>query len=111
MSTLDDIMEMARLSSQMVEAASAHDWEALLATEKGLARLRDAVIAKEPGGRQIDPLSAPERQRKAALLQQIRSDCDRVRQEVEPFQASVRRWLAVGATGRSLRQAYQAGAR
>ena len=110
MSTLDDVVEMARLSSRMVEAARAHDWESLLANEHGLARLRDSLMAREPGGRQIEPLTPAERQRKATLLEQIRCDCQLVREEVEHFQESVRRWLAVGAAGRSLRQAYHAGA-
>lgn len=109
MNSLDQVIAMARLSTGMVEAARANDWPLLADLESQLAGLRDALAAREPGGRQTTLLSPTERQRKAELLRQIQLDGEEVLRHVEPFQESVRRLLTATQLGRSLRQAYAVG--
>lgn len=105
MTSLDQIVAMAGLSTRMVEAAQANDWPLLGELEQKLAGLREALVASE-SGRQSEPPSPREAERKAELIRQILADGEEVLRHVEPFQDSVRRFLSTTSTDRSLRQAY-----
>jgi flagellar protein FliT len=105
MTSLDQIVAMAGLSTRMVEAARANDWPLLAELEQQLAGLREALAASERG-RQSEPSSPRDAERKAELIRQILADGEEVLRHVEPFQDSVRRFLSTTSMERSLRQAY-----
>jgi flagellar protein FliT len=106
MTSLDQIVAMAALSTRMVEAARVNDWTLLTQLERQQAALRDGLAVRE---RVQQALSAAERQRKAELIQQILADGEEVLRHVQPAQESVRRLLSTSAMGRSLRQTYSVG--
>lgn len=107
MSSLDQIVAMAGLSTRMVEAARANDWSLLTELEQQVASLRSDLSARERGG--SGPASPAEVARKAELIRQILADGEEVARHVQPFQDSVRRLLSASTRGRSLRQAYALG--
>ena len=109
MSSLEQIAAMAALSTRMVEAAQANDWPLLAELEQEVSGLREALAIREPSGRQSEPLSPAEHERKAELIRQILADGAEVLRHVQPFQDSVRRLLSAGSVGRSLRKTYSAG--
>jgi flagellar protein FliT len=102
MTSLDQIVAMAALSTRMVEAARVNDWTLLTQLERQQAALRDGLSVQQSP-------SAAERQRKAELIQQILADGEEVLRHVQPAQESVRRLLSTSAMGRSLRQTYSVG--
>ncbi len=104
MSTLDLYESMSAISAQMAQAASACDWDRLVALEQdcaGLARRLEAC--GEP-----TPLSEAEKARKFALIRRILADDAEVRRHTEPWMQHVRQFLGGGARERRMRLAYGA---
>ncbi len=104
MSTLALYESMSAISTQMVEAASACDWERLAALEKDCAGLARHL---EAGGEPIR-LSDAEKTRKRDLIRRILADDAEVRRHAEPWMEQVRQFLGGGARERSVRRAYGA---
>ena len=104
MSTLALYESMSTISTQMVEAAGACDWERLAALEKDCAGLARHL---EASGEPIR-LSDAEKARKLALIRRILADDAEVRRHAEPWMEQVRQFLGGGARERSVRRAYGA---
>lgn len=95
---------MRLLSSQMVEAAAACEWDRLAMLEKdcaGLARLLESDRAPVA-------LSREEQDRKRDLIRQVLADDAEVRRHTEPWMEHVKQFLGGGARERSVRRAYSA---
>lgn len=106
MSDLVRYEAMLQLSRQMVDAASANDWDRLLALEKSEAELRETLRSEaQPDGA---GLSADERERVGELIREIQTNHARVRDVVEPWLGSVRQLLGRQTRERSLRDSYGA---
>ncbi len=104
MSSLVLYESMSTLSAQMVEAASACDWDRLVALEQDCAGLaRHLESSGEPA-----PLSEAERARKRDLIRRILADDAEVHRHAEPWMEQVRQFLGGGARERSVRRAYGA---
>ena len=104
-SQIEIYQEMSALSARMVSAAEAQDWQLLVALEKDVAALRDALMLEDDSA-----LLAPdERIRKAELIQRILEDDAAVRRHTEPWMEHVRQYLGGSAQRRKLERAYSAG--
>lgn len=106
--TLKAFEEMAQISTEMVAAAVANDWDRLTQLEKGMHELRKALAILEPAGAQLPGLDASEQQRKAELITRILEDAEVVRTHVDPWMVSTRKLLSDGARDRAVRNAYGA---
>ena len=104
MSALVFYESMSTLSAQMVEAASACDWDRLVALEQDCAGLARHL---EADGKPV-PLSESERARKRDLIRRILADDAEVRRHTEPWMEQVKQFLGGGARERSMRRAYGA---
>lgn len=106
MNTLALYESMSAISAQMVEAATACDWDRLSALEKDCASLARHL---EANGEPIR-LSDAEKMRKRDLIRRILADDAEVRRHTEPWMEQVRQFLGGGARERSMRRAYGAHA-
>jgi len=98
--------EMRLLSSRMVEAARAGDWDNLLALEHGVSRLRETLMATPDDS----DLPVGDMTRKRSLIQSILKDDAEVRRHTEPWMEHVRRYLGDSVRRRDVEKAYAAGA-
>ncbi len=96
--------EIGALSAQMVDAARAQDWQRLIALEKCVAELRDALMADDDN----DNLTDAERRMKAALIQRILDDDAEIRRHTEPRMEQLRQFLDSAKTQRRIERAYGA---
>lgn len=94
--------EIGALSAQMVEAARAQDWQRLIALEKCVTELRNALMTDDDN----DKLTEPERRMKAALIQRILDDDAEIRRHTEPWMEHVRQYLDDANKRRRIEQAY-----
>ena len=97
--------QMCALSTRMVEAARANDWERLIDLEHSVASLRD-TLTKEAESGSTDPRDA---ERKRDMIQRILKDDAEVRRHTEPWMEQVRRFLSGDVRKRQVDQAYGAG--
>ena len=105
MSALRLYETMCDVSTRMVEAARANDWDRLTTLEQDVAALRDTLAVNDLQGAPA-PLSPEERTRKVQLIRRILADDAEVRSYTEPWMNNVRKYLGAGARSRSVRQAY-----
>ena len=98
--------QMCELSTRMVEAARANDWEQLVDLERTVANLRKTLM-NEPEGGTIDAFEA---EKKRALIQQILKDDAEVRRHTEPWMEQVRHFLSGSERKRKVNRVYGAGA-
>lgn len=98
--------EMSQLSSRMVAAARAGDWENLIELERDVIGLRNALMATP------EDADAPATNvaRKRSLIQHILEDDAEVRRHTEPWMEHVRQYLGDSARRREVHNAYAAGA-
>lgn len=96
--------QMSALSTRMVEAARANDWERLIDLERAVASLRNTLLDDE--GTSAD---ATEAARKRDLIQRILKDDAEVRRHTEPWMEQVRRFLSGGARKQQVDKLYGAG--
>ena len=96
--------EMGRISSVMVDAARAGDWERLIELETGVSRLRDTLVAlpAETGG------SPADLDRRRRLIERILDDDAEIRRHTEPWMEHVRHLLGDNKRLRELQRAYAA---
>jgi flagellar protein FliT len=94
--------EMGRISSVMVDAARAGDWERLIELESGVARLRDTLTAMpaDTAG------SVAELDRRRRLIERILDDDAEIRRHTEPWMEHVRHLLGDNRRLRELQRAY-----
>lgn len=96
--------EMSILSSRMVEAARAHDWDTLIELERAVAALRNSLLNDDDNS----GLSSSALKLKSELIQRILADDAEVRRHTEPWMEHIRKFLGSGARQRQLEQAYGA---
>ncbi|MFA6314636.1 MAG: flagellar protein FliT [Sterolibacterium sp.] len=94
--------EMSALSSLMVEAARANDWERLINLERSIAALRNSLLHDDD----IDDHSGNELKLKSQLIQRILADDAEVRRHTEPWMEQLRKFLGSNAKRRAVEQAY-----
>lgn len=97
--------QMCALSTRMVEAARANDWDRLIDLERAVADLRDTMMNEAEDGN-IDPRNAD---KKRAMIQRILKDDAEVRRHTEPWMEQVRRFLSGDVKKRQIDRAYGAG--
>lgn len=78
--------ELRLLSSRMVAAARARDWDHLIELERGVGSLRQALQAAPDD-------SATDLRRKRRLIQRILDDDAEVRRHTEPWMERIRHFL------------------
>ncbi|MDP1652712.1 MAG: flagellar protein FliT [Rhodocyclaceae bacterium] len=101
--------QMCALSTRMVEAARANDWERLIDLEHAVADLRETLLKeadKEDDNSSIRPREA---ERKHELIQRILRDDAEVRLHTEPWMEQVRRFLTGNVRKQPVDRAYGAG--
>jgi flagellar protein FliT len=108
MNSLQVVESMSAVSTRMVAAAQANDWDLLAELERQLADLRRQLTLLEPTGSQAEPLSSEQRLHKVALIQRILADEQEIRSHVDPWMASTRRLLLSDTRARTMRAAYGA---
>ena len=79
--------QMNTLSSRMVQAARARDWQTLDSLARSVDGLRTALAATDP------LLSSSELQQKSQLIQRILDDDAEIRRHTEPWMESVCHFL------------------
>lgn len=94
--------EMSILSSRMVEAARAHDWDTLIELERAVAALRNSLLNNDDNS----GLSSSALKLKSELIQRILADDAEVRRHTEPWMEHIRKFLGSGAKQRQVEQAY-----
>lgn len=72
--------QMSALSTRMVEAARANDWDKLIDLERAVAGLRNTLMNDE-----ANPVDPTEAARKRDLIQRILKDDAEVRRHTEPW--------------------------
>ena len=98
--------EMSLLSSRMVAAARAGDWDNLIELEHGVTGLRNTLLATPEDSNAI----ATDVARKRSLIQCILEDDAEVRRHTEPWMEHVRKYLGDSTRRRDVQKAYAAGA-
>lgn len=98
--------EMSLLSSRMVAAARASDWDSLIELECRIAGLRNTLMAvpEDSNALAIDLAG------KHALIQRILEDDAEVRRYTEPWMERLRRFLGDGTHYCDIQQGCAAGA-
>ncbi|TRZ92693.1 MAG: flagellar protein FliT [Rhodocyclaceae bacterium] len=91
---------MSLLSSRMVEAARASDWDSLIELERRIAGLRTTLMAVPEDSNALAPDSAHKR----ALIQRILEDDAEVRRHTEPWMERLRQFLGDRTDYRELQQ-------
>jgi flagellar protein FliT len=95
--------EMSSLSTRMVEAARANDWNRLVSLEQAVAALRRTLMDSPD-----DNLSQGEVNLKATLIQRILDDDAEIRRHTEPWMEQVRQYLGSTVRQRRINDAYSA---
>ena len=98
--------EMSLLSSRMVEAARAGDWDNLIELEHGVASLRNTLMVTPEDSN----APATDVTRRRSLIQCILEDDAEVRRHTEPWMEHVRKYLGDSTRRRDVQKAYAAGA-
>jgi flagellar protein FliT len=105
-SQIDLYEEMSQLSSRMVDAARAGEWDSLIELEHDVTGLRNTLMAIPDDGNS----PAGDIARKRSLIQRILDDDAEVRRHTEPWMEHVRQFLGDGLRRRDVEKAYAAGA-
>jgi flagellar protein FliT len=93
--------EMSILSSRMVEAAHAHDWDTLIDLEHSVAALRNSLQSDDDNS----DLSSSALKLKSELIQRILADDAEVRRHTEPWMEHIRKFLGSSAKQRQVARA------
>lgn len=108
MSPLALFESMHVLSTAMVAAAQANDWDRLAALELQMSEIRKNAIHAERSGTQAIPVDEAAAERMRSLISaMLENDCE-IRRHVEPWLASTRKLLSSGIRDRAVRAAYGA---
>lgn len=101
-SQIDLYEEIGTLSSRMVAAAQANDWDSLIELERNVAALRDTLLTAD------DTVATTDAERKRILIQQILRDDAEVRRHTEPWMEHVRQFLGTANRRQQVQRAYGA---
>ncbi|HLA34448.1 MAG TPA: flagellar protein FliT [Rhodocyclaceae bacterium] len=107
--------EMSQLSSRMVEAARANNWDNLIELERGVAALRDTLMTNPDFEDDLKiegsdkARTAMDIARKRLLIQRILDDDAEVRRHTEPWMEQVRNYLGFRNQRRDVQKAYGVG--
>ncbi|NSL55183.1 flagellar protein FliT [Uliginosibacterium aquaticum] len=96
---------MHHLSSEMLVAARANDWDQFCLLEREAAELRDRLVRYEMPASPA-PLDEGGRARKVALIQQILAEDREIRSHTDPWLEHVRALLAGNSRQRAINNAY-----
>lgn len=94
------------LSSRMVEAARANDWDNLCALESEARALIEQVKLSDPLAQTEIMRDETLRRRKVALIHQILADDREIRSHAQPWLESVRILLAANSRQRAVKSLY-----
>jgi flagellar protein FliT len=89
---------MRMVSSRMVDAARARNWERLRELEKDVNRQRESVLERAPGA----PLSPEMQAQRVALIKSIFADDREVRRHTHEWMDKLPQLLGHSAWGRSV---------
>ncbi len=103
MSALKLYESMSELSTQMVAAARACDWDHLSDLEHDVARMRDALIRTDTAA---GILSSEERKRKISLIHRLLEDDAEIRRHTEPWMEAVKGYLGAASRSQRLDRSY-----
>ena len=103
-SQIEMYQDMSALSSRMVEAARANDWDRLIELEHAVAALRDSLMAMDDNA----GLNGEEIALKAALIRRVLDDDAEVRRHTEPWMEQVRQFLGGNFRRHQVERAYGA---
>lgn len=106
-SQIEMYQDMSALSAQMVDAATANDWDRLISLEQAVAALRDTLMTMEATNNNAG-LSDGDINLKAALIRRILDDDAEVRRHTEPWMEQVRQFLGGPARRQQVERAYGA---
>lgn len=95
--------QMSALSTRMVEAARAGNWDSLIELEKSVSSLRDVLMTDEDPNANLTPEQSL---RKALIIQHILDDDAEIRRHTEPWMEQLRAYLSSGAKKRQIARAY-----
>lgn len=98
--------EMSILSSRMVDAARASEWDNLIELEYGVTSLRNTLLTMPEESNVPSAYLA----RKRALIRHILENDAEVRRHTEPWMEHVRKYLGDSTRRRDVQKAYSAGA-
>ena len=98
--------EMSLLSSRMVAAARAGDWDNLIELEHGVTSLRNTLMATPEDSN----APATDVARRRSLIQCILEDDAEVRRHTEPWMEHVRKYLGDSPHRRNVTKAFSPGA-
>lgn len=98
---------MQAVSTEMVAAARANDWDRLVELEHRMSATRDEIARTDSAARIADS----ELLRRAELIANILENNREVRRHVDPWMASTRKLLGSGERDRAVRAAYGASSR
>lgn len=98
--------EMSLLSSRMVEAARASEWDNLIELERNVTRLRNTLMATPEDSN----APATDVALKRNLIQRILENDAEVRRHTEPWMEHVRKFLGDSTRRHEVLKAYAAGA-
>ncbi|MDP1733986.1 MAG: flagellar protein FliT [Sulfuritalea sp.] len=98
--------EMSLLSSRMVAAARAGDWDNLIELEHGVTSLRNTLMATP----EDSDAPATDVARRRSLIQSILEDDAEVRRHTEPWMEHVRKYLGDSPRRRDVNKAHAPGA-
>jgi flagellar protein FliT len=93
--------EMSLLSSRMVEAARAGNWDSLIELERDVSGLRNILMATPEDSN----VAATDQARKSSLIQSILKDDAEVRRHTEPWMEHLRQYLGDSTRRRDVQQA------
>jgi flagellar protein FliT len=105
-SQIDLYQEMCLLSSRMVYAARAGEWDSLIDLERDVTSLRNTLMATPDDGH----VPAGDLARKHSLIQRILEDDAEVRRHTEPWMEHVRQFLGDGVRRRDVGKTCAPGA-
>jgi len=97
---------VCHLSSRMVEAARANDWDNLCALEREAAELIEQVRISDSAAQREILSDEALRRRKVALIHQILADDREIRSHAQPWLESVRVMLAASTRQRAVKNLY-----
>lgn len=99
---IDLYQEMGRISAAMAAAARDGDWEGLIKLERGVARLRETLIAMPDDVH----VTRTELLQKRQLIERILDDDAEIRRHTEPWMEHLRHLLGDNRRLRELQRAY-----
>jgi flagellar protein FliT len=97
---------VSNLSSRMLEAARANDWDNLCALEREAATLMQEIRTDDEIAQQAILDNESLRNEKIALIRKILADDREIRSHADPWMESIRTMLSCGSKKRAINNMY-----